>query len=337
MTILVTGTAGFIGNEVAARLLDRGETVIGVDNLNDYYDRKLKLDRLARIADHPDFVDNRGGIEDRDAIATLFRIHRPKKVIHLAAQAGVRYSLDNPEAYVDSNLVGFANILEGCRHNDVEHLVFASSSSVYGSRAKVPFSVADPVDHPISLYAATKRSNELMAHVYGHLYRIPVTGLRFFTVYGPWGRPDMAVYLFTKAILAGEPIRLFNQGRMERSFTYIDDIVEGVLRIVDCPPQVDEMGPEVEVPPSSSATAPFRINNIGRAETVALGRLVEALESGLGKQAIKEYLPMQPGDVPRTSADVSDLKALIGYEPKVSLEEGIERYLAWFKDYYRTH
>jgi UDP-glucuronate 4-epimerase len=329
MTVLVTGCAGFIGNEVALRLLGRGETVIGVDCLTPYYDTSLKEARLARLAGQPGFSESRIDLADREATARLFADHGPARVIHLAAQPGVRYSLENPYAYADSNLSGFLNVLEGCRATTVEHLVFASSSSVYGGNETLPFSVHDAADHPVSLYAATKRANELMAHTYSHLYAIPVTGLRFFTVYGPWGRPDMAPMLFARAISRGEPIQVFNGGEMRRDFTYIDDVVEGVLRVAERPPA--RAGPG---DPATSATAPFRLYNIGNGRPVDLMRFIEILESELGRKAIREMAPMQPGDVKQTWADTSDLEADTGYRPSVDIEDGVRRFVAWYKEYY---
>ncbi|MDH3987008.1 MAG: NAD-dependent epimerase, partial [Gammaproteobacteria bacterium] len=303
MKVLVTGAAGFIGSALSLRLLDRGDEVVGIDNLNDYYDIELKKSRLARTRDHPAYTDVRIDLEDREGIAALFSEHKPDSVVNLAAQAGVRYSIENPLAYVDTNLLGFANILEGCRHNQVGHLVYASSSSVYGSNTNMPFSVHDNVDHPVSLYAASKKANELMAHTYSHLYRIPTTGLRFFTVYGPWGRPDMALFKFTHNILAGKPIDVFNHGNHRRDFTYIDDIVEGVIRVLDRIPVPD---PEWsgDAPDSATSTAPYRLYNIGNNNPVELMRYIEVLEDCLGRKAEKNMLPLQPGDVPATYADV---------------------------------
>ncbi|MGB0748700.1 MAG: NAD-dependent epimerase [Magnetospiraceae bacterium] len=336
MKILVTGTAGFIGNNLAGRLLAAGHEVVGVDNLNDYYDPSLKEDRLAKIKDHPNFTEERISVEDRAEMTRVFEEHHPRRVMHLAAQAGVRYSLINPHSYIDSNLVGFTNILEGARACAVEHLVYASSSSVYGTNAVSPFSVDHPVDHPISLYAATKRANELMAHTYSHLFNIPTTGLRFFTVYGPWGRPDMALFLFTKAILAGEPINVFNHGNMERSFTYIDDIVTGIVNVLDVPATPTPASETGEQLPSLSATAPFRVTNIGSPRSVKLTRYIELIEENLGREAIKNMMPMQPGDVANTCADVSDLKAVCDYEPSTPVEEGVKRFIDWYRDYYKV-
>lgn len=332
MTILVTGAAGFIGFYVTQRLLARGEQVIGIDNLNDYYDVRLKHARLAQIGDHLNFRFIQLDLADRAGMEALFQQHRPRRVVHLAAQAGVRYSLQNPHAYVDSNLVGFLNILEGCRHNEVEHLVYASSSSVYGLNAAMPYSVHHNVDHPISLYAATKKANELMAHSYSHLYRLPTTGLRFFTVYGPWGRPDMAYFKFTKAILEGKPIEVYNHGKMRRDFTYIDDIVEGVLRVLDRVPEsnADWSG---EHPDPGSSPTPYRIYNIGNHSPVELSRFIEALETALGRKAEKIMLPMQPGDVPATYADVDDLVRDTGFSPSTSIEDGLTRFAEWYRQY----
>ncbi len=335
MKVLITGAAGFIGNALALRLLDRGEEVIGVDNLNDYYDPALKRARLARIADQPGFTDSRLDLEDRDGIAALFVRHKPDAVVNLAAQAGVRYSLQNPHAYIDTNVVGFMNILEGCRHNEVGHLVYASSSSVYGANTKMPFSVHDNVDHPVSIYAATKKANELMAHTYSHLYRLPTTGLRFFTVYGPWGRPDMALFLFTRHILAGEPIDVFNYGKHRRDFTYIDDIVEGVIRTLD---RIPEPNPNWagDQPDSASSTAPYALYNIGNNEPVELLHYIEVLENCLGTKAEKNLLPLQLGDVPDTYADVQDLVRDVGYKPNMSVEQGVANFVAWYRDYYKV-
>ena len=334
MRVLITGSAGFIGSNLALRLLERGDEVIGVDNLNDYYDVELKKARLARTAGHARYTDIRADIADRAAMDKVFAEHRPQRVVNLAAQAGVRYSLENPHAYVETNLVGFANILEGCRHHGVEHLVYASSSSVYGANTHMPFSVHDNVDHPVSLYAASKKANELMAHTYSHLYGLPTTGLRFFTVYGPWGRPDMALFLFTRKILAGEPIDVFNYGKHRRDFTYIDDIVEGVIRTLD---HVARPNPEWsgDAPDSATSRAPYRLYNIGNNHPVELMHYIEVLESCLGRKAEKNLLPLQPGDVPDTYADVSDLVADVGYQPATSVEDGIGRFVEWYKDYYR--
>lgn len=333
MKVLVTGTAGFIGNHLAIRLLERGDEVIGVDNVNDYYDVRLKEARLERIKHHPKFTEIRVGIHDRAAIEEVFATHKPQRVVNLAAQAGVRYSLKNPYAYVDSNLLGFVNILEGCRHHGVEHLVYASSSSVYGSNTKMPFSVHDNVDHPISLYAASKKANELMAHTYSHLYGLPTTGLRFFTVYGPWGRPDMALFLFTKAILEGKPIDVFNHGDMRRDFTYIDDIVEGVMRVLDNVPQANSTWAEDN---PGSSHAPYKIYNIGNNSPVQLMDMIAVLEQHLGKVAEKNFLPMQAGDVPATYADVDDLIRDVGFKPETSIEFGLQRFVAWYREFYRV-
>ena len=333
LRILVTGTAGFIGSHVAHQLLDRGDEVIGVDNVNDYYDVSLKEARLARLTARDGFTEVREDIADREKMAETFREFAPARVVHLAAQAGVRYSIENPHAYVDANLVGFINILEGCRHHEVEHLVYASSSSVYGANETMPFSVHDNADHPLSLYAASKKANELMAHTYSHLYRLPTTGLRFFTVYGPWGRPDMALFIFTKRILAGEPIDVFNHGHHKRDFTYIDDIVEGVIRTLDnvATPNPDWSG---ATPDSGTSNAPYRLYNIGSNNPVELSRFIEVLEECLGRKAEKNYLPMQPGDVPATYADVQDLIDDVGYRPETPVETGIKRFVDWYRDFY---
>ncbi|MEW6691444.1 MAG: NAD-dependent epimerase [Pseudomonadota bacterium] len=333
MTFLVTGAAGFIGFHVTKALLARGERVVGIDNLNDYYDVRLKHARLAQLKGHPNFEFLRLDLADRAGLADLFAQHKPRRVIHLAAQAGVRYSLDNPHAYVDSNLVGFMNILEGCRHHAVEHLVYASSSSVYGLNTAMPYSVHHNVDHPISLYAATKKANELMAHSYAHLYRLPTTGLRFFTVYGPWGRPDMAYFKFTKAILEGRPIEVYNHGKMQRDFTYIDDIVEGVIRVLDRIPEPNPAWDGAHPDPGSSP-APYRLYNIGNHSPVELSRFIAALETALGRTAEKIMLPMQPGDVPATYADVDDLMHDTGFAPKTSIEDGLARFTEWYRAYH---
>lgn len=332
-TILVTGAAGFIGFHLAQRLLARGDTVVGLDNLNDYYDVRLKEARLARLQSQSGFRFVKMDLADREGMARVFAEMQPLLVAHLAAQAGVRYSLSNPHAYVDSNLAGFLNILEGCRHQRVRHLAYASSSSVYGANTRMPFSVHHNVDHPVSLYAATKKANELMAHTYSHLYGLPTTGLRFFTVYGPWGRPDMALFLFTKAILTGQPIDLFNQGEMERDFTYIDDIVEGVVRVLDRLPTGNPDWSSGEPDPGTSL-APYRIYNIGNHCPVRLTRLIEVLEQCLGRAAEKRLQPMQPGDVPATCADVEDLMRDVGFRPQTPIEVGVERFVAWYRDYY---
>ncbi|OSM05309.1 NAD-dependent epimerase [Magnetofaba australis] len=333
MKVLITGAAGFIGSALSLKLLARGDTVIGVDNLNDYYDVELKKARLARTQDHPNFVDLRLDLADREGMERAFAEHKPNRVVNLAAQAGVRYSLINPHAYVESNLMGFMNILEGCRHNDVEHLVYASSSSVYGANTTMPFSVHDNVDHPLSMYAATKKSNELMAHTYSHLYRLPTTGLRFFTVYGPWGRPDMALFLFTKNILAGKPIDVFNYGKHRRDFTYVDDIVDGVIKVLDNPsaPNPEWSGAK---PDSATSNAPFQIYNIGNNEPVELMRYIEVLQDCLGKKAELNLLPLQPGDVPDTYADVTDLVKNLDYKPNTRVEDGIANFVAWYKEYH---
>lgn len=333
MPILVTGAAGFIGSSIALRKLDDGEEVVGVDNLSDYYDVNLKRSRLERLADHAGFTFEQLDIADRDGVAALFQRHRFDGVVHLAAQAGVRYSIENPQSYIDTNLVGHANILEGCRHGGVGHLVYASSSSVYGANTALPFSEHHNVDHPISLYAATKKANELVSHSYSHLYRLPTTGLRFFTVYGPWGRPDMALFLFTRAILEGRPLPVFNHGRMVRDFTFIDDIVEGIARVLARPaaPRPDWSSDD---PDPASSNAPYRVYNIGNSRPVELMRYIEVLESCLGRKAQLELLPMQDGDVPATTADVTELANDFGYHPATTVEEGIERFVAWYRDYY---
>ncbi len=335
MKVLVTGSAGFIGSTLSLRLLERGDEVIGLDNLNAYYDVNLKRARLARLQAHPHFTDLRAGLEDRTALTEAFAQHRPQRVVNLAAQAGVRYSIQNPHAYVDSNLVGFVNVLEACRHHQIEHLVYASTSSVYGANTRMPFSVHDSVDHPLSLYAATKKANELMAHTYSHLYGLPTTGLRFFTVYGPWGRPDMALFLFTRAILAGEPIDVFNHGHHRRDFTYIDDIVEGVLRVLDHTATPNPLWSGATPDPATS-NAPYRLYNIGSHRPVELLRYIEALENCLGRKAIKNFLPLQAGDVPDTFADVEALIAAVAYQPATPIEEGVARFVAWYREYYRV-
>lgn len=330
-TYLVTGVAGFIGSFVAQRLCADGHLVIGVDNLNNYYDPALKHGRLAGLQAFPNFIFIKLDLADRAKVATLFAEKRFDRVIHLAAQTGVRYSLENPFAYVDSNLTGMMTILEGCRHNGVKHLVYASSSSIYGMNTKMPFATTDSADHPVSLYAATKKSNELLAHSYSHLYGLPTTGLRFFTVYGPWGRPDMAPFLFTRAITEGRPIQVFNQGNMLRDFTYIEDIVEGVVRIQNVIPQTD---PDGDMSSPDKSTAPYRIYNIGNNEPVTLSRFINAIELAAGKSAIKEYLPMQPGDVPATYADISGLSDATGFWPATTIEEGMQRFVDWYKGFY---
>ncbi len=335
MRIIVTGSAGFIGYHFTKRLLEQGHEVFGVDNVNDYYDQNLKRDRLAQLQGRDAFQFQNLDLADWPGTSELFRRVRPQQVIHLAAQAGVRYSLTNPHAYVESNLVAFANILEGCRHHGVTHLTYASSSSVYGGNTHMPFSVHDNVDHPLSLYAATKKANELMAHSYSHLYGLPTTGLRFFTVYGPWGRPDMALFIFTKAILAGQPIEVFNEGRMQRDFTYIDDIVEGIVRVAErvARPNPDWSG---NTPDPGSSKAPYKIYNIGNNNPVDLLHLIEVLEGCLGRKANKRFMPMQPGDVPATSADVSDLARDVGFKPSTTIEDGVRRFVDWYLNYYEA-
>ena len=330
---LVTGTAGFIGYHVAERLLARGDHVVGLDVVNDYYDVRLKEARLARLARHPGYRHERVDLADAAAVARVFDEVAPARVIHLAAQAGVRYSLTNPGAYVQSNLVGFANVLEGCRRHATGHLTYASSSSVYGANTAMPFSVRPNVDHPLSLYAASTKANEAMAHTYAHLFGLPTTGLRFFTVYGPWGRPDMAYFLFTRAILEGRPIDVFNHGRMRRDFTYVDDVVEGVVRVSDRPaaPNPAWTG---DAPDPASSRAPWRVYNIGNHTPVELMDLIELLERELGREAVKNYLPMQPGDVPATFADVADLQRDVGFGPTTPIEEGVRRFVAWYREFY---
>jgi len=333
MKFFVTGSAGFIGFHLCRRLLTDGCSVVGLDNLNSYYEVALKHSRLKQLEGHGNFRFVPADLADRTAMEGLFQGNRFEAVVNLAAQAGVRYSLENPRAYMDSNLVGFLNILEGCRHHGVKHLVFASSSSVYGANTRMPFSVHDNVDHPLSLYAATKKANELMAHAYATLYRLPCTGLRFFTVYGPWGRPDMALFLFTRAILENRPIDVFNEGRMERDFTYIDDIVEGLFRVLERvpAPNSDWRG---DAPDPSSSFAPYRLYNIGNNRPVALTEFIEILEQHLGRKAFRNLLPMQAGDVPATCADVDDLMAAVGFRPATPIAEGIRRFVAWYRDYY---
>lgn len=331
--ILITGAAGFIGSSLGKRLLDRGDNVTGIDNINDYYDVNLKLARLQQLQEREEFRFVKRDLQDRSGMERLFAEGGFDAVVNLAAQAGVRYSLKNPYSYIDSNIVGFLNVLEGCRHNNVGHLVFASSSSVYGANTKMPFSVHDNVDHPVSLYAATKKANELMAHTYASLYKIPCTGLRFFTVYGPWGRPDMALFLFTKAILESRPIDVFNYGKMRRDFTYIDDIVEGVIRVVDRIPQPDPLW-HGDNPDSAVSYAPYRLYNIGNHNPVELMKFIEVLESCLGKKAEKNLMPIQAGDVPATYADVDDLIRDVGFKPATPIEVGIARFVEWYKDYY---
>ena len=331
MRVLITGTAGFIGSNLALRLLERGDSVVGIDNHNDYYDPAIKEARLARHANHPNYTHLRIDLADRKAMEGCFATHKPNRVVNLAAQAGVRYSIENPLAYIDSNIVGFAHILEGCRRNGVEHLVYASSSSVYGANGTMPFSVHHNVDHPLSLYAASKKSNELMAHTYSHLYNLPTTGLRFFTVYGPWGRPDMALFKFTKAILAGEKIPVFNYGKHRRDFTYIDDIVEGVIRVLDrpAPPNPTWNGAQ---PDPGSSNAPWRIYNIGNNNPVELMDYIAALEKALGRKAEMDMLPLQPGDIPDTYADVTDLVEQFDYKPATPVEQGVANFVAWYRD-----
>jgi UDP-glucuronate 4-epimerase len=335
MKVLVTGSAGFIGAALALRLLERGDEVIGLDNLNDYYDVNLKLARLARLKAYPRFSEARLSLEDRAAVAGLFAAQRPQRVVNLAAQAGVRYSLQNPHAYMDSNLLGFLNILEECRHQSVESLVYASTSSVYGANTRLPFSVHDNVDHPLNLYAATKKANELMAHAYSHLYSLPVTGLRFFTVYGPWGRPDMALFQFTRNILEGRPIDVYNYGNHRRDFTYIDDIVEGIVRVLDKIP-VPNPHWSGDAPDPASSRASYRLYNIGCQQPVRLWRYIEVLEECLGHKAQTNLLPLQPGDIPDTYADVAALIHDVGYQPTTPIEEGVARFVAWYREYYRV-
>jgi UDP-glucuronate 4-epimerase len=335
MKILVTGAAGFIGFHLCAKYLNEGIEVIGIDNLNDYYSVQLKKDRLAQLTKMPGFSFYQMDIADKDNLEKLFEQEKITHVVNLAAQAGVRYSIENPMAYVDSNIVGFANILECCRHNSVKHLVFASSSSVYGLNTKMPFSVHDNVDHPISLYAASKKANELMAHSYSYLYQLPCTGLRFFTVYGPWGRPDMALFLFTKAILEGKPIKVFNYGNMQRDFTYIDDIIEGVFRVTF---HISKANPNWsgEQPDPGSSPAPYKIYNIGNNNSVSLNEFIETIEKYLNKKAVKELLPLQPGDVPKTYANVDDLQRDVGFKPDTPIDYGIRQFIGWYKKYYKT-
>jgi len=333
MKFIITGTAGFIGNELAIQLLDQGHEVVGIDIVNDYYDTALKEARLKRINGHNNFTEARIDLADRNAIAKLFTSVKPQQVLHLAAQAGVRYSITNPHSYADSNLQGFLNILEGCRNNDVEHLVYASSSSVYGANTKVPFAESDAVDHPVSLYAASKKSNELMAHTYSHLYGLPTTGLRFFTVYGPWGRPDMAYFSFTQKILKGESIPVFNHGKHRRDFTYIDDIVNGVLTVRE---QIPAPNPDwdARIEDPSQSSAPYRIYNIGNNQPVELMSFIQTLEKHLGKEAEKEYLPKQPGDVFETYADITALNKATGYQPTTNIDDGLRQFVEWYKNFY---
>ncbi len=335
MKILVTGAAGFIGMHASQRLLARGDEVVGLDNLNDYYDPTLKDARLARLTPHPAFRFVKMDVADRAGMEQLFATEKFDRVIHLAAQAGVRYSLQNPQAYIDSNVVGFMNVLEGCRYAKVQHLVYASSSSVYGGNTRMPFSERDSVDHPVSIYAATKKANELMAHTYSHLYGLPTTGLRFFTVYGPWGRPDMALFLFTKAILEGRPIDVFNHGRMKRDFTYVDDIVEGVIRTLDRTAEPDAAF-DSDRPDPGRSKAPFRVFNIGNHDPVQLMDFVTAIEGTLGMSAQKNFMPLQDGDVPATYADTEALNAWTGFAPATSVQDGVARFVAWYRDYYRV-
>jgi UDP-glucuronate 4-epimerase len=333
MRVLITGAAGFIGSTLAHRLLDRGDEVLGYDNLNDYYDVRLKQARLDRLTPRAGFSFVKASLEDREALDAAFDAFKPQRVVNLAAQAGVRYSLENPRAYIDANIVGFLNVLEACRHKGVEHLVYASSSSVYGSNRKLPFAVEDSVDHPVSLYAASKKANELMAHTYSHLFRLPTTGLRFFTVYGPWGRPDMALFLFTRKILAGEPIDVFNFGNHTRDFTYIDDIVEGVIRTMDRVPGPDA-GFDPMAPTPATSAAPYRVYNIGNHTPVQLSRYIELIEEATGKKAQKNLLPLQPGDVPDTEAEVSALMRDTGYAPETPVEVGVKRFVDWYRGHY---
>ena len=333
MAVLVTGAAGFIGAEVCRRLAVRGDSVTGIDNLGDYYDVGLKRARLARLDSLPSFTFEKLDISDRDSMHALFGRTRPRRVVHLAAQAGVRHSIRDPHAYADANLVGFLNVLEGCRHSGVEHLVFASTSAVYGANRKLPFSVHDSTEHPLSLYAASKKANEMMAHAYSHLYALPATGLRFFTVYGPWGRPDMALFRFTRSILAGEPIDVYNHGRHRRDFTYIDDIAEGVIRTLARPPDPDPQW-DAAAPDPATSHAPYRLLNIGNHAPIELDRYIETIERCLGRSAVRNLLPLQPGDVPDTSADIDDLTALTGYRPRTSIEEGVPRFVKWYREFY---
>jgi UDP-glucuronate 4-epimerase len=335
MKVLVTGSAGFIGSAVSLKLLERGDEVVGIDSHNDYYDPSLKEARLARHIDHPNYQHFKKNIEDGAVVARLFKEHKFDGVINLAAQAGVRYSIENPSAYINTNLVGFGHILEGCRHNKIGHLVYASSSSVYGANTKTPFSIHDNVDHPLSLYAASKKANELLAHTYSHLYNLPTTGLRFFTVYGPWGRPDMALFKFTKAILDGEKIQVFNFGKHRRDFTYVDDIVEGVIRVLDKPAQPNKNWNGANPDPGTSL-APWRVYNIGNNSPVELMDYIKAIENTLGIKAEKELLPLQPGDVPDTYADVTDLVKEFGYKPSMTIEEGIRNFINWYKVYFKN-
>lgn len=335
MKVLVTGAAGFIGSALALKLLERGDMVIGIDNHNDYYDPTIKEARLARHGNHRNYRHLRIDLADRKAIETCFETHKPNRVVNLAAQAGVRYSIENPLTYIDSNIVGFAHILEGCRHNGVEHLVYASSSSVYGANTSMPFSIHQNVDHPLSLYAASKKANELMAHTYSHLYALPTTGLRFFTVYGPWGRPDMALFKFTKAMLESKPFQVFNYGKHRRDFTYIDDIVEGVIRVLDKPAQPNHAW-NGAYPDSGTSQAPWRVYNIGNSSPVELMDYIGAIEKALGKKAKIEMLPLQPGDVPDTYADLTDLIEQFSYKPATPVEQGVSNFVAWYRDYFKV-
>jgi len=335
VTYLVTGSAGFIGSNLVLRLLERGDKVIGIDNHNDYYDPAIKEARLARHANHPNYTHLRIDLANRQAIEAAFATYMPQRVVNLAAQAGVRYSIENPLAYIDSNVVGFAHILEGCRNHGVEHLVYASSSSVYGANTAMPFSIHQNVDHPLSLYAASKKTNELMAHTYSHLYGLPTTGLRFFTVYGPWGRPDMALFKFTKAILQGEPIEVFNYGKHRRDFTYVDDIVEGVIRTLDRPAPINPQW-DSNMPDPGTSFAPWRVYNIGNSSPVELMDYISAIEKALGKTAIKELLPLQPGDVPDTYANVDDLAEQFNYRPATSVQDGIQQFVGWYRNYFKV-
>jgi UDP-glucuronate 4-epimerase len=333
MKVLVTGSAGFIGSHLAIKLLDRGDEVFGIDNLNDYYDVKLKKARLERVKKYSAFTDLRADIEDHDSIKNIFEKYKPQRVVNLAAQAGVRYSLTNPYAYINSNIMGFTNILENCRRHNIEHLVYASSSSVYGGNEKLPFSEHHSVDHPVSLYAATKKANELMAHSYSQLFGLPTTGLRFFTVYGPWGRPDMALFLFANAMLKGESIEVFNNGNMIRDFTYIDDIIEGVIRVLDKIATSNDKYDAINPDPASS-NAPYRLFNIGNSQPTALMKYISALENSLNIEAKKIFLPMQLGDVQATSADVSELKNWVNFKPNTDIDVGVKRFVEWYKEYY---
>ena len=335
MKILVTGSAGFIGSALSLRLLARGDTVIGVDNHNDYYDPAIKEARIERFIDNPNYTHIRADLADHQIIEEIFTNYKPKRVVNLAAQAGVRYSIENPLAYINSNIVGFAHILEGCRHNDVEHLVYASTSSVYGANTSMPFSVHQNVDHPLSVYSASKKSNELMAHTYSHLYGLPTTGLRFFTVYGPWGRPDMALFLFTKAILSNKKIQVFNHGKHRRDFTYIDDIVEGIIRTLEAPATCN-LEWNSDQPDPGSSNAPWRVYNIGNNKPIELMDYIAALEKALGKTAEKEFLPLQAGDVPATYANVDDLVEQFDYKPSTSVEDGINHFVCWYRDYFKV-